>query len=256
MRVLIVTQEDPFYIPLFFREFFRDSRDDIHVVGVAIQKPLGNRTARGLAKRIRSLYGTLGFVVMGLRYLWRKILGLAGRWAPTVRGLCRRYDVPLVEETDANSDAFLNLLVEKSVDLIVSVSASQIFRAPVLAATPLGCINLHNAPLPRYRGMLPNFWQLYYGETESVLTIHRMVAELDAGAILLQRSTPITDSMSLEQLIRLTKIRSAHALWDLLEQLRDGTATESPMPQTGGSYHTWPTREEARELRRRGRRLL
>lgn len=256
MRIVIVTQEDPFYMPLFFRNFLRDQRTGITIHGVVIQQALGNRTARGLAGRIWSLYGTFGFLIMGTRYTWRMLLGTLGRWAPTVRGYCRRAGVPLLSQTDVNSEAFLEMIRSSEIDLIVSVSASQIFREPVLTAPPKGCINLHNAPLPHYRGMLPNFWQLYHGEEKSVLTIHRMVAKLDAGTILFQQSTTITNDMSLEKLIRSTKIQSATALWSVLEQLRDGTQRETPMPEEAGSYFTWPTREEARELRRRGRRLL
>ena len=255
MRIFIVTQEDPFYIPRFFRRFLKRQEADITVAGVMIQQPLGNRTAKGLARRIWSLYGTGGFIVMGFRYLGRRVLRLFGPWAPTVTAYCSRAGVPVITGHSVNTEAFITFIREEQIDLIVSVSASEIFRKPVLSTPPMGCINLHNAPLPAYRGMLPNFWQLYHNEEKSVLTIHRMVEQLDGGTILLQRETPIPEQMSLEQLIRTTKERSADALWDVLVQMRDGTVTEVPMRETGGSYFTWPTRQEARELQRR-RRLL
>lgn len=279
-RIVLVTQEDPFYIPLFFREFYRVARAaessgdtgggdtgggqprrpriPIEFSGVMIQRALGNRTAKGLAKRIWRLYGSGGFVIMGARYAGRKLLGLLGRWAPTVSGYSRRAGVPLLEfeSNDANGEEFLRFLQRESVDLVVSVSASQIFKEPVLSTPPLGCINLHNAPLPHYRGMLPNFRQLYHGERESVLTIHQMVEDLDRGDILTQAATPITDTMSLEQLMRETKKRSARVLWDTLVEMTYAGVETRPLPEEEGSYYTWPTREEARELRRRGRRLL
>ena len=281
-RIVIVTQEDPFYIPLFFREFYhagaearsagdtghssassassapRTPRISIDIAGVMIQRALGNRTAQGLAKRIWRLYGTGGFLVMGARYAWRKGLGLLGPWAPTVAGYSRRARVPVLEfdSNDANSAEFIDFLKRQSIDLVVSVSASQIFKPPVLSAPALGCINLHNAPLPHYRGMLPNFRQLYHGEAESVLTIHQMVADLDKGDILAQAATPITETMSLEQLMRETKKRSARVLWNTLVRMTEEGVETRPLPEEEGSYYTWPTREEARELRRRGRRLL
>jgi methionyl-tRNA formyltransferase len=267
LRVVFVTQEDPFYIPLFFREFFRlyrqrnpgETQPFISVRGVMVQRPLGNRTAKGLAKRIWRLYGTVGFAVMGARYVFRRLLRVLGPLSPTVNGAAARAGVPILTDFDgdANSTAFIEYLSRNEVDLVVSVSASQIFRESVLTTPRLGCINLHNAPLPHYRGMLPNFWQLYYGEPRSVLTIHRMVADLDAGDILLQRETPIRDEMSLEDLMRTTKTESARALWELLNgMLSANGVTTRPLPATEGSYFSWPTREHARELRRRGRRLL
>lgn len=276
IRIVIVTQEDPFYLPLFFRTFFQLYRQSnaahvetqpVDVRGVLIQQALGNRTRRGLAKRIWSLYGTVGFIRMGVRYAWKTALRLLGPAGPTVQGYCKRAAVPLLvfpadpqeqrsRPNDANGVKFRAFLRAESIDLVVSVSASQIFKADVLAAPPLGCINLHNAPLPRYRGMLPNFWQLYYREHESVLTIHQMVEDLDRGDVLHRERTPITSTMSLEQLIRTTKIRSAHALWDLLLRIVDTGVRTEPLSNEPGSYHTWPTREQARTLRRSGRKLL
>lgn len=280
-RIALVTQEDPFYIPLFFGEFFRiaglrrriaavtatgagsfftpgaipSSGRPVEVRGVMIQRALGNKTYKGLAKRIWRLYGTVGFVRVGFRYVWAKVVSrlYPGR---SVAGIAGGAGAPILPMEDANGEEFLSFIRENRIDLVVSVSASQIFRGDVLSAPREGCINLHNAPLPHYRGMLPNFWQLYHGEKESVLTIHQMVEDLDKGDILLRRPTPMDDRMSLEDLIRTTKIRSARALWHLLDRFAAGAVEVTPLPEEEGSYFTWPTREEAKELTRRGRRLL
>lgn len=102
--------------------------------------------------------------------------------------------------------------------------------------------------------MLPNFWQMYHGETESVLTVHEMVPDLDAGDILMQRTTPIDPDTTLEALMTRTKESSARALWNLIEKIHRGNATARPIVGEG-SYFTWPTRDEAREFRRRGKRV-
>jgi methionyl-tRNA formyltransferase len=91
---------------------------------------------------------------------------------------------------------------------------------------------------------------------QSVLTIHRMVEDLDKGDILVQAPTPIGPQTTLEQLMRLTKRRSAAVLWTTLVEMTRGGVETRPLPDEEGSYFTWPTREEARELRRRGRRVL
>ncbi len=157
-------------------------------------------------------------------------------------------------ENNANGQSFIEWIRAEKIDLVVSVSASQIFGKRVLAAPMIGCVNLHNAPLPKYRGMLPNFRQMYHGETESVLTIHEMVPKLDGGDVLLQYRTAIERDMSLERLMTVTKENSATALWSFLEVLQRGEATARPLSGEG-SYFSWPTRKEAREFRRRGRRV-
>ena len=60
LRIIIVTQLDPFYVPLFFDAFFeslKDKTDTVQLRGVVIQKPLGNKTRKALAKRVIGLFG-------------------------------------------------------------------------------------------------------------------------------------------------------------------------------------------------------
>lgn len=269
MKVLIVTQEDPFYLPIFFREFFRlltaDERSaghgegEIEIVGVMIQRALGNRDSRGLARRMLGLYGPVGFVRIGTRYAVRKaqnaLAGVGLCEGFSIRWYCTQAGVAVLPLSDINAPETVEF-VRQEVDLVVSVAASQIFRRPVLEAPLLGCINLHNAPLPHYRGMLPNFWQMYHDEPCSVLTIHQMVEQLDKGDILLQQKTEIEPGMSLDALIKQTKAGSAAALLQVLHGLRDGTLTAQPLPEEEGSYFSFPTRKDARAFQARGKRLL
>lgn len=262
MKVIIVTQDDPFYLPIFFREFFALIRDaeNIQIEGVIVQRSLGNKNRRGLARRMVNLYGPIGFTRIGARYAFTKVrnaLAEAGllREGFSIRWYCEQAGVAILPYSDVNA-AETVAFIRRTADLVVSVAASQIFRKPVLEAPRLGCINLHNAPLPKYRGMLPNFWQMYHGETHSVLTIHQMVEELDKGDILLQQATEIEPDMSLDQLIRRTKARSAAVLMDVLHGMRDGTIETTPLPDEPGSYFSFPGRSDAKEFRARGRKLL
>ncbi len=44
----------------------------------------------------------------------------------------------------------------------------------------------HGSLLPKYRGCAPLNWVLVNGETETGVTLHRMVKRADAGAIVAQ----------------------------------------------------------------------
>jgi len=48
-------------------------------------------------------------------------------------------------------------------DVIFSVSAPQILKKNLIKLPNWGCINVHTAKLPEYRGMVPNFWAMYHG---------------------------------------------------------------------------------------------
>src|SRR5689334_16170484 len=63
--------------------------------------------------------------------------------------------------------------------------------ANVLNLTPRGILNVHPSLLPRWRGAAPIQSALLAGDTETGVTIIRLVLELDAGPILLQQRVPI-----------------------------------------------------------------
>src|SRR5204862_223532 len=99
------------------------------------------------------------------------------------------------------------------------IAASQILRKAVLGTPRLGCINLHSAPLPRYQGMMPNFWTMVEGEPEAAVTVHYMVEKLDAGDIILQRAVPIRPPDSLHDLMVRSKVVGVEALLEAVDFL-------------------------------------
>jgi len=265
IRLLIVTQSDPFYLPLFFERFFKrleEYKEQLELSGLIIQQSLGSKTLWHLAKRVVVLYGFWGTVKKFFELMVLKLIDLGFRAGmplePNAIGLlAKRYGCPLLDFVDVNDKRFVAYVKEQKIDLIVSVSASQIFGQEILAAPPLGCINLHNGDLPRYKGMLPNFWQMYNGEANSILTIHTMVPRLDQGRVVLQESTPISKGMSLEKLIKNTKINSANTLVEWLAGLKKNQRFETT--EMGGAvmhYYSFPTWRDVKEFEGRGNRVL
>lgn len=263
MKLILVTQEDPFYLPIFFREFMPRAIGlaGVTIAGVVVQKPLGKKSQRALARQMFEFYGWAHFLRQSTVYAWRKLskqmheLGLWPR-SFSIEYYVRRAGVELLGLTNVNSPAFVEFVRGHEIDLIVSVAGSQIFKKELLAAPRLGCINIHNASLPDYRGMLPNFWQMYHGERHSVMTIHEMDEELDRGRIVLQQETEIVSGMTLDALIRETKRTNAVALIRALELYRDGVVELRPLPAREGSYFTFPNRADVEEFKKRGYRIL
>jgi methionyl-tRNA formyltransferase len=72
-----------------------------------------------------------------------------------------------------------------SIDLAVSVFYDRIL--PDWFITRCGRIlNIHNSPLPRYRGVSPINWALKNGETTHGVTIHEITPGIDDGPIVAQ----------------------------------------------------------------------
>lgn len=78
------------------------------------------------------------------------------------------------------------------VDLLLNVHSLHVIHDEVLQAPRLGCFNLHPGPLPRYAGLNPVCWALYFGEENHGVTLHRMTRQIDAGPIVYQCIFPVT----------------------------------------------------------------
>jgi methionyl-tRNA formyltransferase len=171
--------------------------------------------------------------------------------------VARRHKIPVYPISKINAADTVSFLANTvRPDLIISIAASQIFRSAVLRLPVHGCINLHSAPLPRYQGMMPNFWAMVNGEKETAVTVHYMVEKIDAGNIVIQRSVPITPSDSLHDLMVRSKQIGAQAVLDAISQIENGTVKTRPLDTTQATYFSFPTRTDAQRLRAQGRRLL
>ena len=71
------------------------------------------------------------------------------------------------------------------IDLAFSVFYGKIFPLRFIERADR-FLNLHNAPLPAYRGVAPINWALENGEFTHGVTIHEVVPDIDAGPIVSQ----------------------------------------------------------------------
>ncbi len=258
MRIALVTQNDPFYLPLALQRFCEARRD----VCAMIVLPAFNESRWATARRLYEFYGPLDFARLCARYVRAWSADRLNRLGPMTRpysaaDVARRAGVPFYRPPRINAPPFVARVREEiRPDLLVSVAASQIFRSELLSVPRLGCINLHSAPLPRYQGMMPNFWTLLHGEPEATVTVHYMDEKLDAGDILVQRSFPVGPGDSLHEVMIRSKRIGVEALLEAVEQIERGTARPRPMDPRQATYFSFPRRKHALRLRRMGRALL
>jgi methionyl-tRNA formyltransferase len=117
-----------------------------------------------------------------------------------VRDAARERNVPLLEPHSINDVDSMRAIAALGADAWVVCDYGQILSPQCLAVPPKGAINLHGSLLPAYRGAAPVQWALLDGQTETGITVIHMSPRLDAGPILVQRSTPIGDDEDAVQL--------------------------------------------------------
>jgi methionyl-tRNA formyltransferase len=261
MRIVFLTQEDPLYVLPFFDEFFRQDLGDIEVAGIFSSKTMGDRGRLKLLHDLRCLYGTWG---LG-RLLLRMSAARGMAWFPasrtakrfySVAQICRAFGIRYAAIGNPNREEHRTQIAALAPDLLVSIACPYILKNSLLELPPLGCINIHHAPLPRYKGMMPTFWQMYHGETHVGLTIHTMSARVDEGSALVQEQLPIGDKETLDSLIRRTKRHGAHCMLGALREIAGRNQKTLSLDGALGSYFTFPTPKDIREFRRRGLRAI
>jgi methionyl-tRNA formyltransferase len=260
LRVHIITEEDPFYIPVFFREFLAAlPRDRFELLGIDITPPLNQPTRRALARKLYHFYGGVDFVRLLGRYAVTKALDLVAPrrvLSGTIERQATRYRVACQVVRNVNAPGYVEHVRRLGPDLLVSVAASQIFKPDLLSVPGLAAVNVHTGPLPRYRGMMPVFWQMYDRQRSIVVTLHTMTTDIDVGSILLQREVELNGDRSLDRVIRKMKREGAHALIELLERYRTGAVEPVAMDRSRERYRSFPGRTEAARFRLMGYRLV
>jgi len=139
------------------------------------------------------------------------LVGLGSTTASALRGLTARFDVcgliraeddDVVTEAvkygvpvvaDATLKGLSRAIVEFSPDVVVISSFNRIL-SPAILSSNARFVNVHYAPLPELRGRATVNWAVILGLPETAITIHTVVAGLDAGGILYQERVPILSS--------------------------------------------------------------
>jgi methionyl-tRNA formyltransferase len=153
------------------------------------------------------------------------------------------------------------LLDAAPVDLIVSWYFTRRIPERWLSQPRLGAMGAHPSLLPRYRGPNPFYWAIDSGDVDTGITVHRLQADYDTGAILAQRHL-LVGERNAWQLARALDRPSLGALREVVGEWAAGRfraeqnqnaelATWAPEP-SGNQLKVdwnWPTERILRRIR-------
>lgn len=249
LRLIIATQDDGFVIPGMVNRVC----DEPGIEVVAILALTGGGSVASQRWKFLRGFGLRQAMTLYVRRLFRRFSDPSR--ARSLRQVATSRHVPFAIADDVNGASTMENVRALSPDLIVSFSAPVVFGPALLKLPRLGCINLHCSLLPRYAGLMPSFWVLYHGETETGATVHEMDSQIDNGAILGQVRVPLAANDTVAAVITKTKAAGLEVVLDVLRQMRLGTWNRMPNDRKNGNYHKWPSLEEIRAFRQRGGRL-
>lgn len=132
-------------------------------------------------------------------------------------------------------------------DLIAVACFPFILDPECLALPRFGAVNLHPSLLPAYRGPTPLFWQFRAGERRTGITLHRMDSGIDTGDIVAQESLELPPGITVTEINAKLSNLGGEMLVSALRRIASGEALpRKPQGKTGGSYCSYPTREDFR----------
>ena len=132
----------------------------------------------------------------------------------------------------------LHRLAEQGCELLLC--GGYYHRLPVTGAFPM--VNIHPAPLPRYRGAWPMPLMLLRGERRGSVVLHKMEADFDTGDILLQQEFPLAADATLADYMAQVEQVLPGLVRRLLRQLP--TLLDNASPQGEGVCQPCPTERD------------
>jgi len=129
-------------------------------------------------------------------------------------------------------------------DLGVVAAYGKLITDDLLRIPRLGMINVHGSLLPKYRGAAPVHRAIMNGETETGITIMRVVKALDAGGMFAKSRRAIgPDETSAEVERDLAQV-GAPLLIRVIEQIASASAHEEPQDDRLSTYAPRLTKDE------------
>jgi methionyl-tRNA formyltransferase len=260
MRILILSQDENVYLPNSFATVCRELGDQVVAIVVLPAMSTHGGALKGFLRHA-SLFGLVGTIRMVWKVVAAKILakirtpGIDGPFH-SVHSVAAAFDLPYHYEATLKSRSFQTILDECQPDLLISISCPQIIGKSLRDQFSKGCINVHGAPLPKYRGLMPAFWALKNDESTTATTVHDLEEKLDDGDIILQREVAIAADDTWNSLVLKTKAAGAEALIEAVRAIESGTETRRPNLESEASYFSFPSGEDRRAFLRLGRRFF
>ena len=145
-----------------------------------------------------------------------------------VKELAIQAGIPVFQPEKMRDGTALEDMQSLKPDLIVVVAYGRILPDELIAAAPLGCINVHGSLLPKYRGSAPIQWAVLNGDKTTGVTTMYIASELDAGDMIYKEETEIGEFETSGELFDRLCVLGADLLGKTVRDIEAGIAPRVP----------------------------
>ncbi len=158
------------------------------------------------------------------------------RWFASVQELGRRHGLRVETPDDPNEPPWLEAGRRAAPDFLFSFYYRHMLDRSWLEIPTRGALNMHGSLLPKYRGRAPVHWAIIHGERVTGASLHEMVEQPDAGALVDQEAVPILEGDTALDVSLKVAGAALVVLRRSLPGLIAGTAPRQPLDLSQGSY--------------------
>lgn len=151
---------------------------------------------------------------------------------PPVKEIALTEGIPVLQPERPRGEEFVAGLRALEPDLSVVVAYGHILQQEIVDLPTRGTLNIHASLLPRWRGAAPIQAAILAGDTETGISIQRMVRKLDAGPVLFEIRTPIGTQVTAGELSERLSAMGAEAIIDCLALLELDAIEETPQDES------------------------
>lgn len=262
MKIIIITQNAPIYLPGFLDDLIRLLSAGGHkLAGIVVLSPYSKNSPAAEIFRRLNYYGLRDFLRMSLYVAGNRSMGIISRLLPlqnchSVRAAARKHAIPLIRINAVNNDNFVQYVKANAVDIVISVAAPEIFGSQLLQSPRVAAINYHTGALPSYRGRQPLFWAMLNNEKTVSITVHEMTEILDGGPILSRIEIPVTPDDTLHTLYLKTVAVGPAALAEAVSKIATGDTSRTTNIPDGHRPYGFPDAKAVSLFRRRKKKFF
>ncbi len=251
-KVIIITQDDPFYLPGLLPEFLNDLSEKVDIVGAVILKASPFGVKKSFCAKIVSTFKIFGFKFFAF-YTWMYIVNkciLRSKMSP----IFEQSNIPLIKlDRSINHHESIKAIKNYAPNLMISILGNEVFKSSLLEVAP--CLNLHTAALPKYRGLMPSFWVLKNKERFSAVSVFWVDEGIDSGPITVQNFFKV-EGMTQRNLIKHSKKLGLEAILEAVEKIQRGDDSIIDNKDKDATYFSFPTKKDVIEFYQSGGRFI
>ena len=245
MKIILITQDEPFYLNKSLKYLIENLPNYVEIVGCIVSdvSPFGKKESF-ITKALNTL--NIFGLPFSLRYAVKFLKSKLSR--SSVKDLMKEKKINIIElKKSINSKDSLDILKQLKPDLLISIAGNEIFKEDLINLAPKGCLNLHTAMLPKYRGLMPTFWALKNKEKHIGVSIFFVDEGIDSGPIIFQEKVEVLNKTQ-EQLIIETKKLGMIGIIKSIELIASGSYELLKNDEKNMTYFSFPTRNDVKEF--------